>query len=112
MRKDVKEKSIYVALGYNFVFMGAGYWYAGRKPIGVLLMIITAIAFVSAFDNAGLFVIIPPLYFGFWITTAIDLSVYLKKVKMDSFVSCPRCAEKVKKQATYCIHCKSDIPAT
>jgi hypothetical protein len=105
----MKEKNIWLAIGLNFVYLGAGYFYMGRKLLGVVLMLIATGLAMGMLSNPILFVIISSAWFGFFIITCIDMLILNSKIKKDTTKPCPYCAESIKKEAVYCLNCKKDI---
>ncbi len=109
----MKEKNIWAAIGLNFVYLGAGYFYMGRKTLGVLLMIIATGMAMLMFSNPMVFSAISSVWLGLFFITAIDMLILNNKIKKETMKVCPYCAEPIKKEAIFCLHCKKDIvPAT
>jgi len=107
----MKEKNIWLAIGLNFVFLGAGYFYMGRKALGVLLMIIAMFAAVGMVASPYFFSVISLVWLGIFVITCIDMLIMYNKVKKETTKACPYCAEFIKKEAVFCLHCKKDLVA-
>jgi hypothetical protein len=107
----VEGKNIWLAIGLNFVYLGAGYFYMGRRVLGVILILIATGMGMAMVSNPILFSIVSTAWLGFFIITCIDMLILQSKNKKATAKACPYCAEPIKKEAVFCLHCKKDIVA-
>ena len=103
---NMTGKSLWTALGLNLLLLGAGFFYMGRKVVGVFLMIVSALAYL-AWGPVVFLVLI-----GCNLAAAIDLAIYARRMKVKSFRDCPRCGNQVKRTAKFCAACQTEIGAT
>jgi len=105
----VQQKNIWLAFGLNFAYLGAGYFYMGRKVLGVVLILIATAFAAAMLSNPLLFGAISSAWFGVFIITCIDMLILHSKNRKETTKACPYCAEPIRKEAVFCLHCKKDI---
>ncbi len=110
-KTPVEEKTIWLAIGLNFVYLGAGYCYMGRKVLGVLLILIATGMATAMISYPILFAVIPTFWIGIFFITCVDMFLLQSRIKKASTKPCPYCAEPIRKEAIFCLHCKKDIVA-
>ncbi|NCC53730.1 MAG: hypothetical protein EOM20_21340 [Spartobacteria bacterium] len=108
--KTLKEKSLALAIGLNFIFPGLGYFYLSEIYRGILALFITLLLVIFSFSSPISF-----LMFGIWLPLSlilfftIDMIIlhrkYTKKLQEQTMKPCPHCAELILKQAMKCKHC-------
>ena len=102
---EVKEKSMGLAIGLNFLLPGVGYMYMGKVLVGIgaLLLVLGMFAVNIAF--------VVPAWIGINIIMAIDMLILgknnQKNVSAKTMKKCPRCAELIKKEAAVCRYCNT-----
>jgi hypothetical protein len=106
---EIKSKNIWLAIGLNLVYLGAGYFYMGRKTLGVLLMIIATgfAALIMGYPPAESAIL--TIWIGMFVVTCVDMLVLNNKIQKETTKPCPYCAEPIKKEAIFCLHCKKDL---
>ena len=105
---ELKEKSIPLAIGLNFLLPGIGYMYMGKVIVGIAAMLLI----IGIYLGTSIFVL-----FFTWISInvimAIDMIILGNKKKKDyeqaTLTKCPYCAELIKKEASVCKHCGKEI---
>jgi len=105
----VQQNNIWLAIGLNFAYLGAGYFYMGRKVLGVVLILIATAFAAAMLSTPLLFGAISSAWFGVFIITCIDMLILHSKNRKETTKACPYCAEPIKKEAVFCLHCKKDI---
>jgi hypothetical protein len=103
-----KDKNIWLAILLNFVIPGLGYFYMGRKVLGVLLVVIMlALAFGSM--SMGMVQVYGGISFPMFIVTCIDMAILHFKNKANSTKNCPFCGEHIRNEAVVCRFCSREL---
>lgn len=110
-KTPAQEKNIWLAIGLNFVYLGAGYFYMGRRVLGVLLILIATGMGIAMASDPMIFLFVSGAWLGFFAITCIDMLILHGKIREENSRACPYCAEPVKKEAIFCLHCKKDLVA-
>jgi hypothetical protein len=105
---EIKEKSVPLAIGLNFLLPGLGYMYMGKVILGIAALFLI-IGIYAVYALSGLLLT--------WIVMNIIMAIDMlilgnknKKVIEDkTMMKCPHCAELVKNEAKICKHCKSSL---
>lgn len=105
----VQQKNIWLAIGLNFLYLGAGFFYMGHKVLGVFLMLVTTAFAAAMLSNPLLFGIVSSAWLGVFIITCVDMLILQNKNRKETTRACPYCAEPIKNEAIFCLHCKKDI---
>ncbi len=107
------KKDILTAVLLNLIIPGAGYMYAGRVVLGVLVLILALMCAAAYFMSFGLF---SGGWLFFAVVGAIDGYLTVSKYNrgIDSAVAasmrkCPHCAEKIQPDAKVCRFCQRDV---
>ena len=102
---DVREKSIGLAIGLNFLLPGAGYMYMGKVLVGVGALVLVLAMFAVSIA------LVLPTWFGINVIMAIDMLILgknnQKEVAAKTMKKCPKCAELIKKEAAVCRYCNT-----
>jgi hypothetical protein len=106
--KAVKEKSLALAIGLNFVLPGAGYMYMGRVVLGIAAMLLVSLVVFGA----GLLLLMPT-WIGINVIMAVDMIILFNKNKQALTAAttrkCPQCAETIQKEAKVCRFCHAQL---
>jgi TM2 domain-containing membrane protein YozV len=105
---EIKEKSVPLAIGLNFLLPGLGYMYMGKVIVGIaaLFLIIGIYAVYALIGLLSCWVVMN-------ILMAIDMLILgnknKKSIEDKTMMKCPECAEMIKNEAKICKHCKSTM---
>jgi hypothetical protein len=108
-----KKKDVLTAVLLNLFVPGAGYWYAGRKFLGVIVLLLAAASVAGAMAGSG-----PAASFAglLGIVGAVDGYLTVKKhnskleeAEQAALVKCPHCAERIQAEAKVCRHCQRNV---
>jgi hypothetical protein len=105
---EIKEKSVPLAIGLNFLLPGLGYMYMGKVILGIAALFLI-IGIYAVYALSGLLL----TWIGMNIIMAIDMLILgnknKKMIEDKTMMTCPHCAELVKNEAKICKHCKSSL---
>jgi hypothetical protein len=99
-------------VGHRVEFCVSGHriFLHGAQGAGCIVLILIATTFAAAMlSNPLLFGAISSAWFGVFIITCIDMLILHSKNRKETTKACPYCAEPIKKEAVFCLHCKKDI---
>ncbi|MBS0209088.1 MAG: hypothetical protein JSS27_09060 [Planctomycetes bacterium] len=104
----VREKSLPVAIGLNFVLVGLGYFYMDRPFSGIGCLLIA----IYTYAGYGLYGLL-----GSWLSLnlvmLIDMlilrSINKQEVAAATTKKCPNCAETIKLEARVCRYCQTKL---